>query len=183
MRRREVMLLLGGAAIWPRRASAQEPKTAVVGYLNLGALGPAARIAAGFRQGLAETGYVEGKNLKIEDRWAEGHYDRLQALANDLAARRVDVIATSGGRLAARAAKIASETIPIVFATGSDPVEDGFVASFSRPGGNLTGVSLLSTEMTTKRLQMLLELIPTTRALALLENPGNPNTRIVSDAQ
>src|SRR3954463_16093259 len=124
MRRRDAIAVLGCAVVWPRRGSAQEPKTAVVGYLNLGALGPAARMAAGFRQGLSETGYVEGKNLKIEDRWAEGHYDRLQALADDLAGRGVDVIATSGGRLAARAAKNASETIPIVFATGSDPIED-----------------------------------------------------------
>jgi putative ABC transport system substrate-binding protein len=183
MRRREVMFLLGSVAGWPRCAQGQQATSPVVGYLSLGAPGPAARITAGLRQGFAETGYVEGKNLRIEYRWAEGYYERLQALADDLVARKVDVIATSGGGPAARAAKKASETISIVFASGSDPVEDGFVTSFSRPGGNLTGVSLLSIEMTSKRLQLLLELVPQISALALLENPNNPNGRLTRDAQ
>jgi putative ABC transport system substrate-binding protein len=130
---------------------------------------------AGFRQGLAETGYVEGQNLTIEYRWAEGHRERLPEMAADLVNSRVDVIATGGGPSTALAAKGATSTIPIVFVTGTDPVELGLVESIARPGGNLTGVSLLFVELAPKRLDLLSELVPNAKVMALLVNPNNPN--------
>jgi putative tryptophan/tyrosine transport system substrate-binding protein len=180
MRRRELMLLLGGAVIAPRALRAQP----VIGFLGSGPPGPFAPFVAAFRQGLSETGYIEGQNVAVEYRWAEGRYDRLPALAADLVGRKVDVIATSGGNVSARAAKSATSTIPIVFAIGDDPVELGLVASLARPGGNLTGVSFLNVELMPKLLELLSELVPRAGVIALLVNPNNPQTeRIIRDVQ
>jgi len=183
MRRRELMLLLGGAMIAPRALRAQQKAMPVIGFLGMTSPGPFAPFVAAFRQGLSETGYVEGQNLAIEYRWAEGSYDRLPALAADLVGRKVDLIATSGGPPSARAAKNASSTIPIVF-IASDPVELGLVASFAKPGGNLTGVSTMLAELTAKRLELLSELVPQAKVIALLLNPSNGNAeRIMEDAR
>jgi putative ABC transport system substrate-binding protein len=137
---------------------------------------------AAFHQGLSETGYVEGQNVAIEYRWAEGHYDRLPALATDLVGRKVDVIVASGGPAPARAAKNATSSIPIIFATGGDPVDFGLVASLARPGGNLTGVSLLARELMPKRLELLSELVPQAGVIALLVNPSPVNTEDLQEA-
>jgi putative ABC transport system substrate-binding protein len=147
----------------------------VIGYLSGNSPGDVATLVAAFRRGLAEAGYVEGQNLTIEYRWAEGNRERLPALAADLVSRKVDVIATGGGPSTALAAKDATSTIPIVFVAGTDPVELGLVASLARPGGNLTGLSLLFVELAPKRLELLAELFPKARVMALLVNPNNPN--------
>jgi putative tryptophan/tyrosine transport system substrate-binding protein len=182
MKRRELLLLLGGA-MTARALRAQQKAMPVIGFLGSTSPGPYAPYVAAFHQGLSETGYVEGQNVAIEYRWAEGSYDRLPGLAADLVGRKVDVIATSGGPPSARAAKNASSTIPIVFVT-SDPVESGLVASFARPGGNLTGVSTMFAELTAKRLELLSELVPQAKVIALLVNPNNPNAeRIVGDVR
>jgi putative tryptophan/tyrosine transport system substrate-binding protein len=183
MRRRELMLLMGGAITAPRTLCAQQKAMPVIGFLGSTSPGPYAPFVAAFRQGLSETGYVEGQNLAVEYRWAEGHYDRLPALAAGLVGRKVDLIAASGGPSAALAAKSATSTIPIVFVS-SDPVESGLVASFARPGGNLTGVSTMFAELTPKRLELLSELVPQAKVIALLVNPNNPNAeRIVGDVR
>jgi putative tryptophan/tyrosine transport system substrate-binding protein len=183
MRRREFILLLGGAVTAPCTLRAQQKRVPVIGFLGMTSPGPYAPLVPAFRQGLAETGYVEGQNVAIEYRWAEGSYDRLPALAADLVGRKVDVIATSGGPPAARAAKNASSTIPIVF-IASVPVELGLVASLARPGGNLTGVSTMFAELTAKRLELLSELVPQARVIALLVNPSNGNAeRIIGDVR
>ncbi len=174
MNRRELLLLLGSAMIAARAAGAQQRAMPVIGYLQSGAAGPSAPFLAALRRGLSETGYVEGQNLSIEYRWAEGSYDRLPELAADLVRRRVDVIATGGGPPAALAAKDATSTIPIVFIVGADPVELGLVASLARPGGNLTGASMLITELNPKRLELLSELVPQARVIGLLVNPNTP---------
>jgi putative tryptophan/tyrosine transport system substrate-binding protein len=182
MTRREFVLLLAGA-MTARPLRAQQKAMPVIGYLVTGSPGPNAPFAAAFREGLRETGYVEGQNLAIEYRWAEGHYDRLPALATDLVARNVDVIA-AGGDAAALAAKNASSTIPIVFFGGGDPVAMGLVTSFARPGGNLTGVAFMAAELMAKRLELLSELVPQARAIALLVNPNDPNAeRFIGDVQ
>jgi putative ABC transport system substrate-binding protein len=158
MTRREFVLLLAGA-MTARPLRAQQKAMPVIGYLVTGSPGPNAPFAAAFSEGLRETGYVEGQNLAIQYRWAEGHYDRLPALATDLVARNVDVIA-AGGDAAALAAKNASSTIPIVFFGGGDPVAVGLVTSFARPGGNLTGVAFMAAELMAKRLELLSEWFP-----------------------
>jgi putative tryptophan/tyrosine transport system substrate-binding protein len=187
MRRRDLMLLLSGATAvaWPRALRAQQKTTPVIGYLSVASPDPTAAFVAAFRQGLSETGYIEGQNIAIEYRWAEGHYDRLPALAADLVARKVDVIVAGGTPLSALAAKNATSTIPIVFAVGADPVVAGLVASFARPGGNLTGVSIQVNELMPKRLELLSELVPRAAAIALLVNPNNAASaeRMMRDVQ
>ena len=181
--RREFITLLGGASVaWPLAARAQQ--TPVVGMLSSGsAEGFAPRVRA-FRQGLHEAGYAEGRNVKIEFRWADGRYERLPALAADLVSRGVAAIATIGGTPAALAAKAATPTIPIIFQLGADPVEVGLVVSLSRPSGNVTGVTSLGAELVPKQLELLRELIPSTAAAALLVNPSAPIAEAVTrDAQ
>jgi len=178
-KRREVITLLGGAAAWPLAARAQQRTRPTIGYLSGGASGPFAPQLAAFREGLSETGHVEGRNVTIEYRWAEGQYGRLPALAGELVGRKVDVIAASGGDLAAHAAKRATSTIPIVFTSGDDPVVTGLINSLSRPGGNLTGVTLLVVELHAKRFELISELVPQVRRVALLVNPNSPQTERV----
>jgi putative ABC transport system substrate-binding protein len=155
-----LLLLLSGAVTAPHALRAQHKAMPVIGFLSGAASPPRAPYLVTFGQGLSETGYVEGQNIASEYRWAEGRYDRLPALAAELVKRRVDVIVTQGGIPATRAAKSATSTIPIVFAVGTDPVGDGLVASLARPGGNLTGVTFMMTELNPKRLELLSELAP-----------------------
>jgi putative tryptophan/tyrosine transport system substrate-binding protein len=162
MRRRELMLLLGSAIIAAGALRAQQKAVPVIGFLSSRSPGEAATLVTAFHQGLAETGYVEGQNLAIEYRWAEGRYDRLPALASDLVDRKVDVIVATGGTPSALVAKSATSTIPIDFIS-SDPVKYGLVASLSRPGGNATGFSVLGDELLPKRLELLSELVPQAR--------------------
>jgi putative ABC transport system substrate-binding protein len=176
MRRRNFMTVLAGAAMYPLSAGAQQKAMPVIGYLN--PFSPPANLAGLVRgpvhRGVSEMGFVEGQNMVSEYRWAEGHYDRLPALAADLVSRKVDLIVTVGGTPAALAAKNATSTIPIVFVGTGDPVGFGLVASLARPGGNLTGFSDLSTMLGQKRLEMLCELVPEATVIALLRNPDNP---------
>ena len=175
MRRRELISLLAGALMAPRALCAQQKAMPVIGFLSSGTSGPrVAPFLAAFYQGLSEAGYVESRDVAIEYRWAEGSYDRLPALAADLVGRKVDLI-VAAAIPAARAAKNATSTIPIVFTAVSDPVGDGLVASLARPGGNLTGFSLLTADLTAKRLELLSELVPQAKLVALLVNPNNPN--------
>jgi len=172
MRRRELLLLLGGMTPAARAVQAQQKPMPVIGFLGSTSPGPNEPALAAFRQGLSETGYVEGQNVAIEYRWADGRYDRLPALAADLVARKVDVIAATGGNASVRAAKDATSTIPIVSTFGDDPVEWGLVASLARPGGNLTGINMITAELMPKRLELLSELVPRAGVIALLANPG-----------
>ena len=174
MNRRVLLLQLGGALTAARSLRAQQKAMPVIGFLSVRSPGEAAGVLRAFHQGLRETGYVEGQNVAIEYRWAEGRYDRLPALAADLVGRKVDVIAAIAAPSIV-AAKNTTSAIPIVFLTGTDPVDDGLVASLARPGGNLTGVSILTLEMMPKRLELISELVPKARKIALLVNPNNPN--------
>jgi putative ABC transport system substrate-binding protein len=179
VKRRDFMTLIGGAAAtWPLAARAQEPAMPVIGYLSNTSLALISVQLAGFRQGLKEAGYVEGQNVRIEYRWAEGQYDRLPALARDLVGRRLAVIFAGGGVAPVLAAKAATSTIPIVFQMGSDPVKAGVVASLNQPGGNVTGVSRMSTAMLPKELELLRELVPTASVIQFLVNPTNPIAEI-----
>ena len=182
MNRRAFLLLLGATMAPVRAPHAQQKAMPVVGLLLGGKPGPDdALVVAAFLQGLSETGYVEGQNVAIDYRWAEDRYDRMPALVADLVGRKVDVI-VAGNLSAALAAKSATSTIPIIFAVGVDPVERGLVASFSRPGGNLTGITSINIELTPKRVELLTDLIPQARVIALLVNPTNPATeRVVRD--
>jgi putative ABC transport system substrate-binding protein len=173
MRRRELMVLLGGALIGAATARAQQKAMPVIGFLGSATAAANARLLPYFHQGLGETGFVEGRNVVIEYRWAEDRYDRLPGLAADLVSRKVDVIVSTGGITGALAAKEASSEIPIVFITGDDPVERGLVTSLARPGGNLTGVSFLTNELTPKRLELILDLAPHAKVICLLVNPKN----------
>ena len=169
--------------IGARAVHAQQKTMPVIGQLSSGSPGLAAPYAAAFHRGLSETGYVEGQNVAIEYRWAEGHYDRPPALAADLAGRKVDLISVSDV-IAALAAKNATSTIAIVFVTGGDPVLDGLVASFARPGANLTGISMMTPELNSKRLEVLFELVPQAGVIALLVNPQSPQTEgVIRDVQ
>jgi putative ABC transport system substrate-binding protein len=182
MRRREFSTLLGGAAtastIWPSPLGAQQKTTPVIGFLGTSTPGQSAHSLAGFRHGLGETGYAEGQNVAVEYRWVEGRLDRIPAFAADLVARKVDLI-VAGADLAAQAAKKATSTIPIVFISGHDPVEQGLVASLARPGGNLTGVSFLTVELNPKRFELLRELVPQAQGIALLVNPNGPRFKLI----
>ena len=184
MNRREFLILGAGTAIaWPLTANVQQKAMPVIGALNSTSPGPNAPLVAAFRQGLSETGYVEGQNVVIDYRWAEGNYDRLPTLASDFVSRKVDVIAGQSDA-SAHAAKGATSTIPIVFVVGADPVAAGLVASLARPGGNLTGVTIFTAELMPKRLELISELVPQAGIIALLVNPSYSTTNpIIRDAQ
>jgi putative tryptophan/tyrosine transport system substrate-binding protein len=184
IQRRELIVALGGAAVWPLAARAQQPAMPVVGFLHSGSLEPNEKRVAAFRKGLAEAGYIEGQNVTTEFRWAAGQDDRLSDFAADLIRRRVAVITTPGSTPAALAAKAATTTIPIVFATAGDPVGMGLVASLARPGGNATGVSLQLVELVPKQLGMLRELAPGANRFVALVNPNSAfNDAVVKDLQ
>jgi putative tryptophan/tyrosine transport system substrate-binding protein len=181
MRRRDFIARLGGAAVaWPLAARAQRTATPVIGLLSSRAPDRAGDVVAGIRRGLAEIGFVEGRNLAVEYRWAEDRLERLPALVNDLVRRQVAVIVTAGSTAAARAAQAGTKSIPIVFLIGSDPVEIGIVASLNRPGGNLTGLAILSIAVLAKRLELLHELVPTVTSIACLVDSTNP---VAAEAQ
>ena len=184
IRRREFIATLGGAAGWPLAAWAQQRPAPTIGHLSGQSSAEFGGYLIAFRQGLNETGYVEHRNINIEYRWAEGQYDKLPAFAADLVRRQVSVIVATGNTRTALAAKAATATIPIVFTAAADPVKLGLVASFNRPGGNVTGVSFLVNELGSKRLQLLHELAPAATVIGVLVNPTAPNSQTeMSDVQ
>jgi putative tryptophan/tyrosine transport system substrate-binding protein len=174
MRRRNFITLMGSAAILPLAARAQPSAMPVVGWLSARSPAEAASVLQAFRQGLGQVGYFEGKNITIEYRWAEGHYERLPEFAAELVRHQVAVIAATGGEPSPLAAKAATTSIPIVFTLGGDPVETGLVASLGRPGGNLTGTTIMALEMASKRLDLARQLVPNATAIAMLINPKFP---------
>jgi ABC-type uncharacterized transport system substrate-binding protein len=174
VKRLEFITALAGTAAWPFTAHAQQTAMRVIGFLSGRSPGESAAVVKAFRQGLAENGYVEGKNIAIEFRWADGHYDRLPAFAAELVARQVEVIAATGGSVSGLAAKAVAGTIPIVFSSGGDAVQLGLVASLNRPGGNVTGVNLVFGALGAKRLELVRLLVPAD-AIAMLVNPGYPS--------
>ena len=187
MTRREFIALLGGTAVaWPFAARAQQRTMPVIGFLNSGSANKTKDVVGAFHKGLNETGYFEGQNVAIEYRWAEGHNDRLRALADDLVRLGVSVIAAPGGAVSPLAAKAATTTIPIVFQVGVDPVGAGLVASLNRPGGNVTGTTSLNNELGPKQLELIHQLVPTAKVVGLLINPTNVasqyTTRVVETA-
>ena len=177
MRRREFIGIAGGAAVWPLAGRAQQPQMPVIGYISGGSASFYQSILPAFREGLREQGYIEGQNVTIEYRWAEGDYDRLPAFVTEFVSRKVDVIAATGP--SSMTAKAATSTIPIVFTSGSDPVADGRVVSLARPGGNLTGVSFLTVELNPKRFELISEMVPQARTIGLLFNPNQASTETV----
>jgi putative ABC transport system substrate-binding protein len=179
MRRREFIAGLSGAAAWPLVARAQQSAVPVIGFLSSVSPGSLVKNLAAFRQGLRERGYAEGQNVAVEYRWAEGRFDRLPMLAAELVQRNVAVIFASGGAPPTLAAKAATQTIPIVFILGSDPIKLGFVSSLSHPGGNVTGVGLFAVAIEPKKLEILHELVPKARKIGVLVNPRNPNAQTV----
>jgi len=180
MRRRKFLAIVVGTAVtWSLAARAQQPSMPVIGFFSPCSAGTCPYMVDGLRRGLAETGYVEGRNVTIEYRWAEGHYDRLPELAAELVRRRVDVIFAGGSSAPGLAAKAATSTIPIVFQTGGDPVADGLVPSMNRPGINVTGVSRMTVLLDSKRLELLHEAVPKVNTFALLANRDSPRTDFV----
>jgi putative ABC transport system substrate-binding protein len=174
VKRREFITLLGGAAVaWPLVARAQQPMP-LIGYLSARSREDTSHLIAAFQRGLAETGYIEGQNVAIEYRFALGQYDRLPMMAAEFVRRPVDVIATTGGEPAALAAKAATSSVPIVFTVGSDPVKQGLAASFNRPGGNATGIALLTNQLEPKRLGLLRDMVPNASTFGFLVNPSFP---------
>jgi putative tryptophan/tyrosine transport system substrate-binding protein len=174
MKRREFITFIASATAWPFVARAQQKTTPVIGFLSGRSRAETLAVMGQFYNGLAEAGFVEGQNLRVEYRWAEGQYDRLPTLAAELVALRPTMIVATGGNVAALAAKAATSTIPIVFAAGGDPIKGGLVASLNRPGGNVTGVSLFIAELAAKRLEFLREIVPQSKAIGVLVNPNNP---------
>ena len=185
MKRREVLTLIGGVAVtWPLSARGQQPNVRVAGFVSSGSADGFAHLLVALRQGLRDKGYAESQNLTVEYRWADGHYDRLPALAADLIRHRVALIISTGGIVAAQAVKAATTEVPVVFASGDDPIRFGIVPSLSRPGGNVTGVTILSSALVPKRLEIVRELLPGSHQLGLLVNAQNPNANAnVKDAE
>jgi putative ABC transport system substrate-binding protein len=178
MRRREFLTIIGGASAWPLAARAQQPAVPVIGFMGLETADRYADRLGPFHQGLKETGFVEGQNVAVEYRWAQGHYDRYPEMAAEFVRRQVTVIAATGGEPSPQSAKAATQTIPVVFTANGDPVREGLVASLNRPGGNITGITVFGTAAVTKRVQLIHELIPQATIIAYLMNPNHPSGEI-----
>jgi putative tryptophan/tyrosine transport system substrate-binding protein len=179
MRRREFIKVIGSAAVWPIAARAQQ-SIPLVGFVHTGEATPNSSYVTAFREGLADSGYIEGRTVSVEYRWADGHLERTPSLVLELIRRPVAVLLTGGGDVPPLVAKGATSTIPIVFVIGDDPIESGLVASLSRPGGNVTGATLIASQLGPKRVEMLFELLPSASTVAILVNPNNPNSAIDS---